>query len=128
VTEPTAEGALPDAVVRVLAADARIQRVELTGSRGSQATRPATALSDWDFTVTTAEFEAIQQALPSLVGPRQPVVAQWDRLSRNWCYMLIVAGPVKIDLIFDHPHPVQPPWRYTGTCWPRSASRRCPPA
>ena len=119
MTEPTAQGALPDAVVRVLAADARIQRVELTGSRGPRAARLATALSDWDFTVTTAEFDAIQQALPSLVGPLQPVVAQWDRLSRNWCYMLIVAGPVKIDLIFDHPHPVRPPWQVTAATLPR---------
>jgi hypothetical protein len=31
------------------------------------------------------------------------VVAQWDRLSRNWCYMLILDGAVKIDLIFDRP-------------------------
>jgi hypothetical protein len=116
VSDRISSGGLPDTVARLLAADARIQRVELTGSR---ATGTATALSDWDFTVTAAEFDAVRAALPSLVGPLQPVVAQWDRLSRNWCYMLIVAGPVKVDLIFDQPHPIQPPWQVTAATLPR---------
>ena len=30
----------------------------------------------------------------------RPVVAQWDRLSRIWCYMLILPGPAKVDLLF----------------------------
>jgi len=91
----------------VLACDARIHRVELTGSR---ARGTATALSDWDFIVTAADFGAVRDALPSLTGPLRPVVAQWDRLSRNWCYMMILAGPVKVDLIFDRPHPIALPW------------------
>jgi hypothetical protein len=80
---------LPHDVVRVLAYDARIRRVELTGSRARGA---ATVLSDWDFTVTTAEFEAVRDGLLLLTASLRPVVAQWDRLSRNWCYMMILAG------------------------------------
>jgi hypothetical protein len=102
---------LPDDVLGVLTADARIQRVELTGSRATGVTTP---LSDWDFVVTTTRFEAVRDALPSLVGPLRPVVAQWDRLSRSWCYMMILAGPSKVDLIFGHQHPVEPPWQVTG--------------
>lgn len=98
---------LPNDVVSVLASDARIQRVELTGSRARGA---ATALSDWDFAVTAAEFEAVRDVVPLLTAPLRPVVAQWDRLSRNWCYMMILAGPAKVDLIFGRPHPVAPPW------------------
>ncbi len=98
---------MPDDVVTVLARDIRIHRVELTGSR---ARGTATALSDWDFTVTTAAFEAVRDALPTLTAPLRPVVAQWDRLSRNWCYMMILPGPVKVDLIFEQPHPIEPPW------------------
>src|SRR5258708_8865986 len=98
---------MPDDVVTVVAGDMRIQRVELTGSR---ARGTATALSDWDFTVTTAAFEAVRDALPTLTAPLRPVVAQWDRLSRNWCYMMILPGPVKVDLIFEQPHPIEPPW------------------
>jgi hypothetical protein len=70
----------------------------------------ATALSDWDFTVTAAEFEAVRDALPSLTAPLRPVVAQWDRLSRHWCYMMILAGPATVDLLLGRPHPIAPPW------------------
>lgn len=100
---------LPEDVVTLLSYDARIGGVELAGSR---ARGTVTALSDWDFTVSTADFEAIREALPSLTAPLRPVVAQWDRLSRNWCYMmiLILAGPAKVDLIFDQPHPMAAPW------------------
>jgi predicted nucleotidyltransferase len=99
---------LPDDLVSILDSDARVERVELAGSR---ARGTATALSDWDFAVTTANFEAVRDALPRLTRPLRPVVAQWDRLSRSWCYMMILAGPAKVDLIFGRPHPIAPPWR-----------------
>jgi hypothetical protein len=75
--------------------------------------RHGDGVSDWDFTVTTAEFEAVRDALPSLTAPLRPVVAQWDRLSRHWCYMMILAGRYgwpKIDLIFGQPYPITTPW------------------
>jgi len=99
--------ALPDDVMGVLACDAGIHRVDLTWSR---ARGTAAALSDWDFIVAATDFGAVRDALPSLTAPLRPVVAQWDRLSRHWCYMMILAGPVKVDLIFDQPHPIEPPW------------------
>ncbi len=104
--------ALPDDVVSVLMSDARIQRVELTGSRARAA---ATPLSDWDFVVTAADFEAARDGLPALTARLRPVVAQWDRLSRNWCYMMILAGPAKVDLIFGEPHPAAAPWLVTAS-------------
>jgi len=107
--------ALPDDVVRVLVGDARIQRVELTGSR---ARGTATALSDWDFVVMAAEFDNVRDVLPSLTAQLRPVVAQWDRLSRNWCYMLILGGPAKVDLVFGEPHPIAPPWLVTAATLP----------
>jgi hypothetical protein len=98
---------LPDDVIAVLSADARIAAVALTGSR---ARGQATPLSDWDFAVTTAEFDDVRGALPETVRPLHPVVAQWDRLSRTWCYMLILAGPAKVDLLFGRPHQPAGPW------------------
>jgi len=100
---------LPDDVIGALAADARIAKIELTGSRARGA---ATPLSDWDFAVTAAAFDEVRDALPEMVRPLHPVVAQWDRLSRSWCYMLILAGPVKVDLLFGRPRPREPagPW------------------
>jgi predicted nucleotidyltransferase len=108
--------ALPDEVVSLLQSDARIQRVELTGSR---ARGTPTALSDWDFLVTATAFEAVRDGLPSLTAPLQPVVAQWDRLSPIWCYMMLLAGPAKIDLIFTRPHQAAPPWLVTASTLPQ---------
>lgn len=99
---------LPGDVMRVLGSKAGIRRVQLVGSRASG---QATPLSDWDFKVVTADFPAIRAALPQLVIPLRPVVAQWDRLSHSWCYMLILSGPAKVDLIFSEPHAALPPWR-----------------
>jgi hypothetical protein len=98
---------LPDDVIVVLSADPRITEVKLTGSR---ARGQATPLSDWDFAVTAAEFDDLRNALPETVRPLHPVVAQWDRLGRTWCYMLILAGPAKVDLLFGRPHQPAGPW------------------
>ena len=99
---------LPEDVMRVLGAAAGIQRIELTGSRASGR---ATPLSDWDFRVVTADFAKVRDTIPRLLVPLRPVVAQWDRLSRTWCYMLILTGPAKVDLIFGQPHAALPPWQ-----------------
>ena len=99
---------LPGDVERALSAHAGIQRIELTGSRASGR---ATPQSDWDFVVVTAGFTEVRDAMPRLVVPLRPVIAQWDRLSRTWCYMLILTGPVKVDLIFGQPHAALPPWQ-----------------
>jgi hypothetical protein len=86
-----------------------VRRVELVGSR---ARGTPTALSDWDFGVETDDLAALMPALPKLVAPLEPLAEQWDPLGEPPSYMLVVRGPVKIDLIFFHetvPH--RPPWR-----------------
>jgi nucleotidyltransferase-like protein len=105
---------LPDDVIGALAADTRISEIELTGSR---ARGDATALSDWDFAVTARRFDEVRDALPETVRPLHAVVAQWDRLSRTWCYMLILTGPTKVDLLFGRPRPHEPagPWEVTAS-------------
>jgi hypothetical protein len=103
---------LPDDVITVLSSGSGIEAVELTGSRARD---QATPLSDWDFAVTTLGFEKIRDALPEMVEPLHPVVAQWDRLSRTWCYMLILPGPAKVDLLFDRPHRLKEPWQVNAS-------------
>jgi hypothetical protein len=95
----------------LLGADPGGDRVQLTGSRASGRAIPQ---SDWDFQVTTATFPQVRQRLPGLITPLHPVAAQWDRLSTTWCYMLILPGPVKIDLIFGWPHAPLAPWQVTA--------------
>jgi hypothetical protein len=106
---------LPDDVVRLIEADPGIDRVEPVGSRASG---DSLALSDWDFKITTRAFAEVQQRLPALAAPLRPVVAQWERLSSTWCYMLILVGQAKVDLIFTEPHAVLPAWQVTAATLP----------
>jgi hypothetical protein len=79
---------------------------------GSRAEGRATEVSDWDFRVEAHDFEALAGALPRLCGPLDPLAQQWDRLSAKQCWMLILRGPAKVDLIFpDEPHAHEPPWK-----------------
>ena len=78
---------------------------------GSRAEGRATVWSDWDFLVEAVEFSALAAALPGLLATLEPLVQQWDRLSREQCWMLILPGPEKVDLIFPaEPHALEPPW------------------
>jgi hypothetical protein len=67
---------------------------------GSRSLSEATPLSDWDFQVETRDFEALAAALPELVEPLDPLSRQWDRLSPHPTYMLMLRGPLKLDLLF----------------------------
>jgi hypothetical protein len=97
-----------EAVAAAVAPHPDVLRVELIGSR---AEGRATRWSDWDFSVWTSDFRAVSVALPELLAPLEPLFQQWDRLAEEYCWMLLLAGPVKVDLIFpDEPHAKEPPW------------------
>jgi hypothetical protein len=98
-----------EAAVRAcLGGQAGIASVRLMGSRAGG--RP-TPLSDWDFEVATSEPDGVTDALPGLVEPMNPILEQFDRLSYTTCYMLLLPGAVKVDLIFpDIPWEKLPPW------------------
>jgi hypothetical protein len=84
--------------------------VELVGSRARGTPSP---LSDWDFTVEVNDVAGVTADMPALVTELEPFSQQWDRLGPDdyCCYMLMLAGPVKIDLIFPGvPHRPEPPW------------------
>ena len=84
-----------------------VKRVDLTGSR---VRGDATEWSDWDFLIEVTDFEAVSVALPTLTKSLKPLSHLWDPLARHSIYMMILRGPVKIDLIFDRPHQQEPPW------------------
>jgi hypothetical protein len=85
-----------------------VRAVEPVGSRAGGSPTP---LSDWDFVVVTERFDEVARALPALVAALEPLGQQWDRISAYPCYMLLLAGPVKVDLIFpDEPFESRPPW------------------
>jgi hypothetical protein len=99
------------AVRTVLLRHPHVIAVELVGSRAGGTPSP---LSDWDFTVEVSDFAGATADMPALVAELEPLSQQWDRLGPDdyCCYMLMLAGPVKIDLIFPGvPHRPEPAWK-----------------
>ena len=74
-----------------------MQAVHLVGSRAAGEEHE---LSDWDFAVETDDFAALADDLHALVGPLRPLSELWDPYSDYACYMLMLRGPTKVDLIF----------------------------
>jgi hypothetical protein len=78
---------------------------------GSRATGTANPLSDWDLRIEADDLDVLTAALPSLVGPLEPLAAQWDRLSVRVVYMLVLPGAIKVDLFpGDRSQPLAGPW------------------
>lgn len=107
----TRDTGLAERITESLRVYRSVDAVALTGSRARGEAGP---LSDWDFEVKTADFPSVAEALPRLVAPLQPLAKQWDRLSDHACYMLMLRGAVKVDLIFEEPHALERPWEVSG--------------
>jgi len=105
-------------VPAALLAHPHVVEVELVGSRAAGTAGP---LSDHDFVVRADDLAAVLDELPAIVAPLDPLSQQWDRLGPPdySCYMLMLRGPAKIDLIFpDLPHRADPPWEVTAATLP----------
>jgi hypothetical protein len=97
---------------QVVSAIGRHPGVRSVSLAGSRAEGRATRFSDWDFVVAVDDFQAVAVDLLELSAPLSPIAAQWDRLSPHQCWMLMLAGPTKVDVIFpDEPHELEPPWK-----------------
>jgi hypothetical protein len=103
-----AERDLTAAMAPLVLSHPHVDEVQLVGSR---AEGTAVALSDWDFLVRTDDFPSVASDLPELTSSLAPLAQQWDRLSTHQCYMLMLPGPAKVDLLFlEEPHEPEPPW------------------
>ena len=86
-----------------------VRSARLAGSRGRGG--QLTPLSDWDIVVDTDDFAAVAADLPVLSSVLRPLAQQWDPYASEACYMLMLRGAVKVDVIFpDVPHESAPPW------------------
>jgi hypothetical protein len=99
-------------VPRLLMQHPRVLAVSPTGSR---AAGTAHDFSDWDFVVQADDFDVVANDLPNLVEPLRPISQQWDPYADHACYMLMLAGVVKVDLIFPDQH------RQWSSAWQPSA-------
>jgi len=104
---PDSEMDIGKIVPKLLMKHTGVKRVDITGSRMRG---HATKWSDWDFLVEVTDFEAVSISLPMLTKRLKPLAHLWDPLSRHKVYMMILRGPIKIDLIFDRSHQQEPPW------------------
>ena len=78
---------------------------------GSRAEGRAHDISDWDFAVESDDFESVARDLPRLVACLDPIAEQWDPYATHACYMLMLRGPRKVDLLFlDEKRELSPPW------------------
>jgi hypothetical protein len=85
-----------------------IREVRLIGSRAEDR---ASTLSDWDFEIESNDPPAVARDLPALTEPLKPLAAQFDRLAATMNFMLILRGPVKVDLLLPGlPARRLPPW------------------
>jgi hypothetical protein len=93
-----------------------VRDIRLTGSR---ARGEAHDLSDWDFVVETSDFEAVAGDLNDLVAPLASLAAQWDPFAGHACYMLMLPGAVKVDLLFlDQPREWAGAWEPSAATLP----------
>lgn len=77
---------------------------------GSRARGTATELSDWDIYVE-GDPEAMLAEIPALVASFAPLAAFWEPLSEQAGYMVVVDGPIKVDVFpIGAGRPIQPPW------------------
>lgn len=89
-----------------------VENIRLTGSRAGGG---AHDLSDWDFLVRTRDFARLAEELPLLTEELRPLAGQWDRYSDHACYMLMLRGPTKVDLIFpDEEQEWAAAWEVSG--------------
>ena len=93
-----------------------VDAVKLTGSRANES---ALSLSDWDFEVETSDFESLKEDLPELTASLATLAQFWDPYSERANYILLLRGPVKVDLIFsDQPWQQAGPWQVNADTLP----------
>ena len=103
-------------IIDDLARHPTVVEVRLVGSR---ADGRSIDRSDYDFAVRTNDFARLKRDLPGVLGELDPLAEQWDRLSDEMCWMVMLPGPVKVDLIFpSERHKHEPPWRVSRETLP----------
>jgi hypothetical protein len=91
----------------LVAAHPAVDGVELAGSR-SRGTHEE--LSDWDFAVTTSDFDAVAADMPGLVAPLAPLGEQWEPMGHFPVYQVLLPGPTKVEYLFlDYSQEAAPP-------------------
>ncbi len=109
-TSPVSWPGAPEVVVAIREALERSEVVASVVLGGSRARGTATGLSDWDLYLE-GEAADLMAEIPALVASLQPLAAFWEPLSEQAGYMIVMDGPVKVDLFpIRGSRQIQPPW------------------
>jgi hypothetical protein len=77
---------------------------------GSRARGTATELSDWDLYLE-GDPDRMMAEIPGLVASFAPLAAFWEPLSEQAGYMVVMDGPIKVDVFpVGARRQIQPPW------------------
>jgi predicted nucleotidyltransferase len=106
---------LIESITELLLKHPSVRTVKLVGSRSRG---PTTALSDLDLEVEVKDFPSFKRDLPNLVDVLEPLGKIWDPLGDHWNYMLMLSGPLKVDIIIDVPQAESPPWQVSSETLP----------
>jgi nucleotidyltransferase-like protein len=103
-------GGEPDAVRAIWTALDGSRVVSSVVLGGSRARGTATELSDWDLYLE-GDPDRLMAEIPGLVASLAPLAAFWDPLPEQVGYMVVMNGPIKVDLFpIGASRPMQPPW------------------
>ena len=106
---------MPQAVVELRDRVAQLRDVEIRLD-GSSATGSRTELSDWDFDIRLPAETSVEALVPAAENG-DALAVFWDPLSRRANLIVLLDGPVKVDLIAaDRPNPALiERWEVTAT-------------
>jgi hypothetical protein len=99
-------------VPAVMLSHRAVTGVKLAGSRPHA---EPTALSDWDFEITTISFEAVAADIEGLMAAMGALASQWDPFGGWPTYMIMLPGPAKVDLAFPAGRGLARPERWEVT-------------
>jgi hypothetical protein len=96
---------------------ARLRRHDAVGSVrlvGSRARGDAVEVSDWDLAVQADDAAAVTGRLHNLLADLRPLALVPDPLADGVVVAVLLPGPVKVDLIFNQRHEIEPPWEVSA--------------
>ena len=100
----------PAAVSAIREALGRSEVVSSVVLGGSRAQGVATELSDWDLYLE-GDPEGMLEDIPRLIASFGPLAAFWEPLAEEAGYMVVMDGPVKVDIFpVGATRRIQPPW------------------
>jgi predicted nucleotidyltransferase len=88
-----------------------VRSVRLVGSR---ARGDAVEVSDWDLAVQADDAAAVTESLHNLLADLRPLALVPDPLADRVVVAVLLPGSVKVDLIFEQPHEIEPPWEVSA--------------